>query len=111
MPTIVRYPIRAVVIALVATVLTHSVAFGQQHIQSSRPFVQSIQALGMGDAVAAVPATQTAFFYNPAHFAYIPPMRPIINAVGVRTTFNSGVSPSPSCSGETSVIAEIDTST
>ena len=45
----------------------------------------------MGDAVAAVPATQTAFFYNPAHFAYIPPMRPIINAVGVRTTFNSGV--------------------
>ena len=27
------------------------------------------------------------------------------------TTFSSGVSPSPSCSGGTSVIAEIDTST
>ena len=27
------------------------------------------------------------------------------------TTFKSGVSPSPSCSGETSVIAEIDTRT
>jgi hypothetical protein len=27
------------------------------------------------------------------------------------TTFNSGVSPSPSCSGETSVMEEIETST
>jgi hypothetical protein len=53
--------------------------------------VQSIEALGMGDAVAALPSPHTALFYNPAHFAFLPPFRPIINAVGLRTAFNSNV--------------------
>ncbi len=63
-------------------------ASAQQFAQTSRPFVQAIQALGMGDAVAAIPSPHTAFFYNPAHYAFVPVMRPIINVVGVRTTFS-----------------------
>lgn len=68
-----------------------SQSMAQNFSQAARPFVQSIEALGMGDAVAAIPAPHTALFYNPAHFAYLPPFRPIINAFGVRTAFNSNV--------------------
>ncbi len=68
-----------------------SLSTAQNFSQAARPYVQSIEALGMGDAVAAIPSPHTALFYNPAHFAYLPPFRPIINAIGVRTAFNSNV--------------------
>ncbi|MEZ4700034.1 MAG: hypothetical protein R2834_06870 [Rhodothermales bacterium] len=76
---------------LLLSAFANQAVYAQQLVQTTRPFSQSIQALGMGDAVAGIPSTQTAFFYNPAHFAYIPPMRPILNAVGLRATFNEQV--------------------
>ncbi|MEZ4700036.1 MAG: hypothetical protein R2834_06880 [Rhodothermales bacterium] len=44
-------------------------AAGQFVPQHSRSFVAMPQALGMGDAVVALPMQQSSFFYNPAHVA------------------------------------------
>ena len=44
-----------------------------QHLTpSARSIVAYPQALGMGDAVVAMPTGQSAFFYNPAHAAHAP---------------------------------------
>jgi hypothetical protein len=40
--------------------------------REARPFVPALEAQAMGDAVAAVPHAETAFFYNPAHLARLP---------------------------------------
>ena len=58
--------------------------WAQSYSLTTRAFVQSPTALGMGDAAVAFPNKATAFFYNPAHLAYVTSPRPYINLLGVR---------------------------
>jgi hypothetical protein len=51
-----------------------------------RPFVRALEAQAMGDAVAAVPHPETAFFYNPAHLARLPRLRLTYVGFGVGTS-------------------------
>jgi hypothetical protein len=44
----------------------------------------------MGDASAAFPTEQTAFFYNPAHLGRVAPLRPHIHAFGFSASLSSG---------------------
>ncbi len=55
---------------LVTCALAVSPASAQFMPQDNRSFVASPQALGMGDAVVALPMQQSSFFYNPAHVAH-----------------------------------------
>ena len=73
-------------IALCLSLITGSSQplFAQSYSQTTRAFVQSPTALGMGDAAAAFPSKATAFFYNPAHLAQVTSARPYINLLGVR---------------------------
>ncbi|ARA94876.1 MAG: hypothetical protein D6685_12420 [Bacteroidetes bacterium] len=64
-------------------------ARAQSYSQTSRAFVQTPQALGMGDATVAFPTRATVFFYNPAHLARVAPLRPHVTLVGLRGTLTS----------------------
>ena len=55
---------------------------------SARSFVESPQALGMGDAVVALPVGQSGFFYNPAHIAHAP-LR--VTIFGVRASISTNL--------------------
>src|SRR5690606_27889252 len=55
-------------LVLFAAVAARAQPFGALQ-QEARPAVRAFEARAMGDAVAAVPDPETAFFYNPAHLA------------------------------------------
>ncbi|MDZ4702097.1 MAG: hypothetical protein SH809_20470 [Rhodothermales bacterium] len=61
-----RRPLLALFLLLALTAPARA-QFVPQH---NRSFVASPQALGMGDAVVALPMQQSSFFYNPAHVAH-----------------------------------------
>ena len=63
-------------------------AHAQDAFQTPRSYFPSVQALGMGDAPSALPSPGTAFFYNPAHFAEAPFLRPVISFAGVQGGFS-----------------------
>lgn len=66
-------------------------ARAQSHTHTARAFVQAPRALGMGDAVAALPHKSTAFFHNPAHLARVAPLRPHTNFFGAGATVSTNV--------------------
>jgi hypothetical protein len=59
-------------------------AQAQRHEQYARATTPSAQVIGMGGAGVAVAGPETAFFYNPAHFAKLGLLRPRIEFLGVR---------------------------
>lgn len=60
--------------------------------QDARPFAPATEAQSMGGAVAAVPFAETAFFYNPAHLARRPLLRPRVTVAGVGVGLSADVS-------------------
>ena len=56
----------------------------QRYEQYARTIVPSSQVLAMGGAGVAFAGPETAFFYNPAHFAQLGIVRPRIEILGVR---------------------------
>ncbi|MDX1421089.1 MAG: hypothetical protein R3181_14075 [Rubricoccaceae bacterium] len=77
-------------LGMLAGAAAHAQPFGPLQ-QEARPFVRASEARAMGDAVAAVPDPETAFFYNPAHLAYLPrPYR--VTVAGLGAGLSSGVS-------------------
>lgn len=61
----------------------------QRYDQYARAAVPSSQVLGMGDAGVAFAGPETAFFYNPAHFARLGLVKPRIEILGVHGELNS----------------------
>lgn len=59
-------------------------AQAQRYEQYARTIVPSAQVLAMGGAGVAFGGPETAFFYNPAHFAQLGIVRPRIEILGVR---------------------------
>ncbi|CAM3259484.1 hypothetical protein RHBI111906_04910 [Rhodothermus bifroesti] len=57
----------------------------------SRLYRPEIAALAMGEAVAAVPLPQTAFFYNPAHLIHVTGLKPSIVLIGVQGALSTNV--------------------
>ncbi|MFN3596162.1 MAG: hypothetical protein ACK41D_02700 [Rubricoccaceae bacterium] len=64
-------------VLVLAAGAAHGQAFGALQ-QDARVSVPSVRALGMGDAVTAVPTHETAFFVNPAQLAQVDLRRPRI---------------------------------
>lgn len=56
-----------------------------------RGYRPEIAAMAMGEAVAAVPLAQTAFFYNPAHLYYTTGLKPSVVLVGVQGALSTNV--------------------
>ena len=77
---------------VLCSLLAASSASAQNYSQTSRPFYQSVQTVGMGDAAIALPAPRHAFFYNPAHLAFIPAFRPTVQFFGVRAAASDNIS-------------------
>ncbi len=61
----------------------------QRYDQYARAAVPSAQVLGMGDAGVAFAGPETAFFYNPAHFARLGIAKPRVEILGVHGELNS----------------------
>ncbi len=80
-------PRLALVVAFGLTVALPARA--QRYEQYARAAVPSAQVLGMGDAGVAFAGPETAFFYNPAHFARLGIARPRIEILGARGTLNT----------------------
>lgn len=59
-------------------------AQAQRYEQYARTLVPSSQVLAMGGAGVAFAGPETAFFYNPAHFAQLGIIRPRIEILGAR---------------------------
>ena len=59
-------------------------AQAQRYEQYARTITPSSQVLAMGGAGVAFAGPETAFFYNPAHFAQLGIVRPRISILGVR---------------------------
>ncbi len=57
----------------------------------SRGYRPDITALAMGEAVAAVPLAQTAFFYNPAHLDQVAGLKPSIVLFGLQGALSTNV--------------------
>ncbi len=66
-------------------------AHAQSYSMTGRSFVQSPVALGMGDAGVAFPTVETVFFYNPAHIARAPGVRPHFTFLGASARISTGV--------------------
>lgn len=77
-------------LSLLAVAAPHAQSFGTLQ-QEARPYVRAFEARAMGDAVAAVPDPETAFFYNPAHLAAL--ARPFrFTVAGAGASISTGVS-------------------
>ena len=72
----------ALLLALVAALGLPAQA--QRYEQYARAAMPSAQVIGMGDAGVGLAGPETAFFYNPAHFAKLGLLRPRIEILGVR---------------------------
>jgi hypothetical protein len=70
-------------VLLLAAVLSLP-AQAQRYEQYARATVPSAQVIGMGGAGVALAGPETAFFYNPAHFADLGRFGPRIEILGVR---------------------------
>ena len=86
-----RYLITLFAIAAFATVATDVDVYAQSEIQTARSFVQSPQALGMGDTGVAFSTHENVFFYNPAHLAHAVGLRPRISLVGIRGSLSDNL--------------------
>ncbi len=64
-------------------------AQAQRYEQYARATVASSQVLGMGGAGVAYAGPETAFFYNPAHFARLGTVGPRIQILGAQGSLNS----------------------
>jgi len=58
---------------------------------NSRLYRPEIPALAMGEAVAAVPLPQTAFFYNPAHLVHVTGLKPSVVLIGLQGALSTNV--------------------
>jgi hypothetical protein len=72
----------ALLLALVAALGLPAQA--QRYEQYARAAMPSAQVIGMGGAGVGLAGPETAFFYNPAHFAKLGLLRPRIEILGVR---------------------------
>ncbi|MEX1055609.1 MAG: conjugal transfer protein TraF, partial [Rhodothermales bacterium] len=66
-------------------------ASAQSYSQTARAFVQSPQALGMGDTGVAFTSRENVFFYNPAHLAHVAGLRPRISILGIRGSLSDNL--------------------
>ena len=88
MRSLTRFLLLGLVLAAPGPV-AHAQYFGSLQ-QDARAFVPALEARAMGDAVAAVPNAETAFFYNPAHLARL--QRPFrLTVAGAGATLSTGV--------------------
>ncbi len=64
-------------------------AQAQRYEQYARATVPSSQVLAMGGAGVALSGPETAFFYNPAHFAQLGILKPRIEILGARAEIST----------------------
>ena len=82
-------PVYRLALALLIAGFSALPAQAQRYGQYARAHVESVRVLGMGGSGVALDGPETAFFYNPAHFASVGLLRPRVEILGVRAQLNT----------------------
>ena len=84
MPSVLRLSLLLLLLGALS-----SPAQAQRYGQYARATVESAQVLGMGGSGIALAGPETAFFYNPAHFASADLLRTRVEIFGARAELNT----------------------